>query len=113
MSKYTCTRCNGKGRIGHYNHIDDGICFACGGSGKVARKPRPKVFEPEITEETIQTTNRIIAALNEGKVVKCGTMQIKLVPHMVGNFEFINEFGNMGMTLLGLQSRIQHDNFIF
>jgi hypothetical protein len=28
-----CTRCKGEGKIHHFKHVEDGICFACGGSG--------------------------------------------------------------------------------
>jgi DnaJ-class molecular chaperone len=30
-----CGRCNGKGRIGHYHYVSNGVCFACDGAGKV------------------------------------------------------------------------------
>mgnify|MGYP003640866154 CR=1 FL=1 len=29
----SCTRCDGKGRIRGFNHIEGGKCFACGGAG--------------------------------------------------------------------------------
>ena len=31
----TCTRCNGKGYLGQYLHRQEGVCYECGGSGKV------------------------------------------------------------------------------
>lgn len=34
---YTCNRCQGVGRLSHYGHIDDGICYACGGVGFVVK----------------------------------------------------------------------------
>lgn len=30
-----CGRCNGKGRIGHYHYVSNGVCFACDGKGKI------------------------------------------------------------------------------
>lgn len=32
-----CSRCNGRGRIGIYNHIEGGICFKCRGAGTEIR----------------------------------------------------------------------------
>lgn len=29
----SCTRCDGKGRIRGFSHIEGGKCFACGGAG--------------------------------------------------------------------------------
>lgn len=35
MSRNTvCSRCNGTGRIACYNHVAQGVCFKCGGTGK-------------------------------------------------------------------------------
>jgi DnaJ-class molecular chaperone len=30
-----CTNCSGTGRVNHFAHIDNGICYACNGTGKV------------------------------------------------------------------------------
>lgn len=30
-----CSRCHGQGNIGHYRHVAHGVCFRCGGAGKV------------------------------------------------------------------------------
>jgi hypothetical protein len=29
-----CTNCSGTGRVNHFAHIDNGICYACDGTGK-------------------------------------------------------------------------------
>jgi|GEM_PF-3064023 len=29
-----CTRCGGSGYLPEYNHVEGGVCFACGGSGR-------------------------------------------------------------------------------
>lgn len=34
-NKVKCPRCGGRGYIDYYEHIDDGICFACQGKGKL------------------------------------------------------------------------------
>jgi len=36
---YTCSRCQGKGRISGFGHVMAGVCFKCGGAGTQARKP--------------------------------------------------------------------------
>ena len=33
-----CTRCDGKGKVRGFSHIEGGVCFACGGKG--VRRPR-------------------------------------------------------------------------
>lgn len=35
---YRCDRCNGKGSIDRFNHVDNGVCFKCLGSG-IKQKP--------------------------------------------------------------------------
>lgn len=30
---FACTRCEGKGRIRGFSHVENGICFGCGGRG--------------------------------------------------------------------------------
>lgn len=39
---FDCPKCEGHGKIGAYNHVMAGVCFKCGGSGKVASKPAAK-----------------------------------------------------------------------
>ena len=34
-SKVECPRCGGRGYIDYYDYIDDGICYACNGKGKL------------------------------------------------------------------------------
>jgi hypothetical protein len=36
MTSTTCTKCDGAGRIGGFEHVMHGLCFACGGSGRVS-----------------------------------------------------------------------------
>lgn len=45
-----CHRCGGRGRIACYGHVDGGICFACGGSGKATNPDVMKVLTPEHAE---------------------------------------------------------------
>lgn len=36
---YTCSRCNGVGRLPVHSNVLGGVCFKCHGSGKQASKP--------------------------------------------------------------------------
>lgn len=35
--KKKCSRCKGAGHIDHYLHVAHGVCFKCGGEGKVEK----------------------------------------------------------------------------
>ena len=42
--QYDCAKCSGSGRLLHYGHVMNGLCFACKGHGKVSKKPaKPSV----------------------------------------------------------------------
>lgn len=45
MATVKCVNCNGAGRLAHFSHHDNGVCYACAGTGKVkpskARATRP------------------------------------------------------------------------
>lgn len=34
MEKVECVKCNGSGNLPYHNHIANGVCFACNGTGK-------------------------------------------------------------------------------
>jgi hypothetical protein len=34
----TCKKCGGKGSIDIFRHVDNGVCYACNGTGKVVAK---------------------------------------------------------------------------
>jgi hypothetical protein len=36
----TCAKCDGTGKILGFAHIADGVCFACGGTGRLAQDPK-------------------------------------------------------------------------
>lgn len=44
---YTCPRCGGSGIITCFNHIENGVCFKCGGSGKREHPKQIKEYTPE------------------------------------------------------------------
>jgi hypothetical protein len=39
-NKATCDKCNGTGKLNHFNHIMDGVCFRCNGTGKIDRSKK-------------------------------------------------------------------------
>jgi len=41
---HDCDKCNGRGEV-HWKHVDNGICFKCGGSGRLDYKPVSKLQE--------------------------------------------------------------------
>jgi hypothetical protein len=38
MNQITCPKCQGKGILPNYKHVEDGICFLCYGSGSVTQE---------------------------------------------------------------------------
>lgn len=38
----TCKRCEGKGRLAHFGHVNNGVCLTCRGAGKVVKTRRIK-----------------------------------------------------------------------
>lgn len=38
MNQITCPKCQGKGYISNYKHVEDGICFLCYGSGVITQE---------------------------------------------------------------------------
>lgn len=37
-----CKRCNGTGRVAGFEHVHNGVCYACRGSGRRGPRPEPK-----------------------------------------------------------------------
>ena len=60
---FPCYKCNGKGFLSFCAHIDNGRCFACGGTGKLSGKRLPKIAEkielPEAERCTIKQLDEI------------------------------------------------------
>lgn len=50
---YTCQRCGGRGYVYGYEHVEGGICFECGGSGKSKHRTW-KEYTPEYAEKLEQ-----------------------------------------------------------
>ncbi len=58
----TCKRCEGKGRLAHFGHVNNGVCLSCRGSGTVLKTKRVITLETHYTAVTFN-----------GKRVPCGT----------------------------------------
>ena len=60
-----CSRCNGKGYIPRFWHIQDGICFSCSGSGQIQKSlqtiPGHDEWYRKAREKSLAKTN-IMAA---------------------------------------------------
>ena len=58
MEYFKCPRCSGKGKIEKYNHVENGICFECSGSGSVTQEEKERI-EKDIAKEVkrIKTKN--------------------------------------------------------
>lgn len=44
---WNCPRCGGHGYIWYYTHVEAGVCFQCGGSGRRAKAKIVKEYTPE------------------------------------------------------------------
>ena len=63
---HTCPRCGGEGRISYYSHIDSGICFQCGGTGRYDRQEieRTPEYEKVLQERRLAKARREAVAKN-------------------------------------------------
>lgn len=56
LEKTVCDRCMGKKRLPHYSHVENGVCFACKGTGlltvRVAKAAQQGPVEPEEPRKT-------------------------------------------------------------
>lgn len=60
--KIKCDNCNGTGYIPHYNHVENGICFKCMGSGFVIEKQYSK---EELKKKEQKANKKRFASLKE------------------------------------------------
>lgn len=57
MRYIICPRCSGHGTIEKYKHVEAGICFECGGSGKVTEDEALRI-EKDIAKELKRTKTK-------------------------------------------------------
>lgn len=48
-----CPKCGGEGFIYYYAHVNAGVCFKCGGTGKAPHPERIRVYTPEYKAKVI------------------------------------------------------------
>lgn len=48
---YNCPRCGGDGYIYYYGHVEGGVCFKCGGTGRREKAKIVKVYTEEYAEK--------------------------------------------------------------
>jgi hypothetical protein len=58
MYTIPCQNCKGKGKIDHYKHVEDGICFTCYGSGV-----------QEVTEEVYNDYQEFQERIKQGSYI--------------------------------------------
>lgn len=69
MTEHTCPRCNGSGRLDKYDHIRSGVCFKCGGTGKVSRKERKNAAPRPRDEAKVAERKALVErAMNDERV---------------------------------------------
>lgn len=81
-----CPKCDGEGYIREYAFIQDGRCFKCGGSGKIAapkpRKLSPKQLEQKAAKEAKRKAEADAyqamqqAAMNDPRVINSPRMRV-------------------------------------
>lgn len=108
---YKCPKCNGTGVIGHFIHIESGVCFLCGGSGNVAKLPKGSVQIDEITANTELIASKVLSMLLTEKRVENNGIYYMKSEVFPDTFICGNEYGDSGQTLLGFKLHIQRNNF--
>jgi hypothetical protein len=64
-----CSKCLGSGRV-PFRHIENGVCFQCGGTGKISGRIKtgktPKAIEPTISDaEALKRIATILDVMKE------------------------------------------------
>lgn len=63
---HACSKCSGKGWINGFQHYADGVCFDCGGSGRMSEKTTPAKVLDRHMSAAIYMVDYLLAALTEG-----------------------------------------------
>lgn len=58
-----CNNCSGTGRLAHFAHLDNGICYACEGTGKVKEGSK---YESRPIDEIFVRIERMRDMVNDG-----------------------------------------------
>lgn len=71
---HTCPRCGGAGRISYYSHIEQGVCFQCGGTGHYDRQEieRTPEYEKVLQERRLAKARKAAVEANKKFLEKNG-----------------------------------------
>lgn len=63
---YKCPKCGGTGYIDYYNHVDGGVCFLCGGSGRHAHNflVRTKEYDAKLRQQRLERARKTAGERN-------------------------------------------------
>ena len=61
-----CPKCGGTGHINYYSHIDGGVCFLCGGSGRHAHNflVRTKEYDTKLRQQRLERARKTAGERN-------------------------------------------------
>lgn len=69
-AKTQCPKCNGTGKIEAYQHINNGWCYACGGTGLVNVNKKTGTQEPVKTQKTVKINNETCGVFPFGDMLR-------------------------------------------
>lgn len=63
---YNCPKCGGTGYINYYSHVDGGVCFLCGGSGRHAHNflVRTKEYNTKLIQQRLERARKTAGERN-------------------------------------------------
>lgn len=61
-----CPKCGGTGYLSYYNHVEGGVCFLCGGTGRYGTKVlvRTIEYQNKLNEQRLEKARRTAGARN-------------------------------------------------
>ena len=64
VPKFRCPNCQGTGKISTFEHVDNGVCFRCHGTGALSYKQQWNAFYPYYRDFDEQSRKRIKWLMN-------------------------------------------------
>jgi len=103
--EYKCPRCNGRGFIPSYKHVQDGICFECGGKGLLTKDEHDLIQKNLLKEENRRKQNIEKSRANALKKFKKETFKNSDAIYFLkikNTYEIKEELKNKGAIYYGL-----------
>lgn len=94
---YECQKCSGAGFIRAFANIANGVCFSCGGVGKVSRKPAVKKIaplNPALARDIETIKNADLSAMSYGRLNDLRNTAHWPTPHCPDLLEIWRERGD-------------------